>query len=358
MGYLRDRLRTRRGRRIALGIGAVVLVWLIVRCSSDAFKPPALVYLPAGTISEQITALHAQEIPLDAEEARTALGDRPLPSGWVRFNPHLTLEPDAFFKRLRDPAREPTRRVVMYSGDTIQLFAKKLASQTLLSEGKLLNAYYRYSPYSDGGILAGHYDVPYRTTPMATMFYLTYLSKRRFRKLCDHHMIPYDPATFKRTLILASIIQKETWHTEEMPRIASVITNRLKRGMKLQLDATLNYGPYAHTPVTPERIRTDASRYNTYRYAGLPPEPISSVTEAALNAAFNPAHTSYLFFVRNTKGTHDFATTYTRHVANIQRIKKEKEIRKHPKENTTIPPVKRKPSPSPTWDSSHIPYGT
>lgn len=324
MGYLRDRLRTRRGRRIALGIGVVVFVWLIARCSSDAFKPPALVYLPAGTLTEQINALRAQKIPLDAQEALAALEDRPLPSGWIRFNPYLSLEPEAFIKRLRDPAREPTRRVVMYSGDTIQLFAEKLASQTLLSEGKLLNAYYRYSPYSDGGILAGYYDVPYRTIPTATMFYLTYLSKRRFRQLCDRHMISYDPATFKRTLILASIIQKETWHTEEMPRIASVITNRLKRGMKLQLDATLNYGPYAHTPVTPERIRTDVSRYNTYRHTGLPPEPIGSVTEAALDAAIAPAHTPYLFFVRNTKGTHDFATTYTQHIANIQRIKRER----------------------------------
>ncbi len=350
MGYIRDRLRTRRGRqRAALAIGALLFVWLITRCTSDTFNPPALVYLPAGTIAEQIDALHDQGIPVEADAAEKAIGERPLPSGWVRFNPYIALEPEAFFARLRNPTRESTRRVVMYSGDTIQLFTERLASQTLLSEGKLLDAYYRFSPYSDGGILAGHYDVPYRTTPAATMFYLTYRSRQRFRQLCDRYGILYDPETFKPTLILASIVQKETWHADEMPLIASVIANRLKHGMKLQLDATLNYGPYAHTPVTPERIRTDLSHYNTYRYAGLPPEPISSVTEAALNAAIKPAHTPYLFFVRNTQGTHDFSTTYIQHIANIQRIKKERKDlkrkqadKKNPKALPTKEPQKHK----------------
>lgn len=257
--------------------------------------------------------------------------------GWVRFNPHLSIDPRSFWDHLVKSKREPTRRVVMYSGDTIQHFAQLLASQTLLPKGKLLNAYYDLSPYSDGGILAGYYDIPYKTTPEATMFHLTYLSRKHFEQLSRRHHIPYDPKTFKRILIIASIIQKETWHSEEMPHIASVITNRLKRDMRLQLDATLNYGPYAHTPVTPERIRSDASRYNTYRHKGLPPEPISSVTPAALEAAFAPAKTKDLFFVRNTAGTHDFTMTYTDHLANIQRIKAEKAIQHASDVNSSTP---------------------
>ncbi len=210
----------------------------------------------------------------------------------------------------------------MYSGDTIHLFTEHLSEQTRLPKGKLLNAYYRFSPYSDGGILAGYYQVPYRTTPEATMFYLVYRSEKAFRDIAASHRIPYRQKTFKNYLTVASIIQKETYHADEMPRIASVIYNRLQKGQKLQLDATLNYGPYAHTPVTPKRIRTDASRFNTYRYAGLPPEPIGSVSRSALDAAMAPAPTPYFYFVRNPKGWHDFSKTYAEHLKKIQKYKK------------------------------------
>ena len=351
---IRRRLQSKRRRRAVLFVMVLLLIWLIVRCSSDAFKPPALVYIPKGNADTVVKALHEQHIPIDPDDAADYLHGQTVKPGWVRFNPHLSIEPQSFLKRLLKPERERTRKVVMYSGDTIQHFAKMLSSQTLLPKGKLLNAYYHYSPYSDGGILAGYYDIPYKTTPEATMFHLTYLSRQKFKALSGSYGIPYDPKTFKRTLIVASIIQKETWHSEEMPRIASVIANRLKRGMRLQLDATLNYGPYAHTPVTPERIRTDASRYNTYRHAGLPPEPISSVTVAAIRAAFDPAKTDYLFFVRNAQGTHDFSNTYTEHLATIQRIKAEKALKNTSEHNSSNEPNIPQ-SQIPQWDSSRIP---
>jgi len=61
-----------------------------------------------------------------------------------------------------------------------------------------------------------------------------------------------------------------------MPKISSVIYNRLKRGMPLQMDGTLNYGLYSHVRVTPERIREDRSPFNTYLNRGIPPYPVSS----------------------------------------------------------------------------------
>ncbi len=325
MGYIRDRLRTRRGRRVALVIVVLLGIWMISRCSShDTITPPQLVYLPKGNIDTTLSALQDQGIDLTRTDLEVAGAIHTIAPGWVRFASEHPLTRTAFIQRLYRAKREPTRRVVMYSGDTIQLFAQRLAAQTHLDKGKLLNAYYHYSPYSDGGILAGYYRVPYRTDPRATMYALTYQTNIRFRSLTKTHGLTYDPKTFRRYLIIASIIQKETWHADEMPRIASVIHNRLKRGMKLQLDATLNYGPYAHTPVTPERIRTDTSRFNTYRHTGLPPEPIGSISEAALRAALRPAKTRYLYFVRNIMGRHDFAANYATHLANIARIKVDK----------------------------------
>jgi len=320
MGYIRERLQTRRGRRIAVLAGGIILLlalWFLIRIVK---QPPAsqLFYIPKADTPQQYRVLKAQGLSLERSDLT-----RPFPPGWVRFPGGETLPTNRELTRLLYALpREKTRRVVMYSGDTIHLFTENLSQQTHLPKDRLLNTYYRLSPYSDGGILAGYYQVPYRTTAKATLFYLVHRSEANFQRLAATHHIPYDPKTFKRYLIVASIIQKETWHTDEMPRIASVIYNRLKKGMKLQLDATLNYGPYAHTPVTPERIRTDESHFNTYRYPGLPPEPIGSVSRAALEAAMAPARTDYLYFVRNPKGWHDFSKTYAEHLEKIRKYKK------------------------------------
>jgi UPF0755 protein len=252
------------------------------------------------------------------------LKNKKIKSGWVRFDPDATLNYQEFFDNITTQKRERTRRVVMFSGDTIHLFTKKLASQTRLPKGELLNAYYRNSAYSDGGILAGYYSLPYRITPEAAMYYLTKSTINQFERMSDKYGKTYDPKRFRKYLIIASIIQKETWRAEEMPLIASVIKNRLKKGIKLQLDGTLNYGPFAHTPVTPQRIRSDESRFNTYKHKGLPPEPIGSVSKKALEAAFAPADTDYLFFVRDAKGKHVFSKTYNDHLGHIESTKSEK----------------------------------
>jgi UPF0755 protein len=109
-----------------------------------------------------------------------------------------------------------------------------------------------------------------------------------------------------------------------------VIYNRLDKGMKLQMDATLNYGSYAHTIVTPERIKSDESQYNTYKHNGLPPHPLSTVTLDALKASIKPASSDYIFFMLNKKGTHTFTETYDEHLENIRIFRtyqKEREMR-------------------------------
>ncbi|NPA50577.1 MAG: endolytic transglycosylase MltG, partial [Epsilonproteobacteria bacterium] len=140
----------------------------------------------------------------------------------------------------------------------------------------------------------------------------------------------YSPKEFEKYLIIASIIQKETHHKEEMPLIAAVIYNRLNRDIPLQIDATLNYGKYSHTPVTPYRIRNDKSKYNTYYHKGLPPKPLCSVSIDALKAALNPPKLGYLYFVRTINGYHRFSISYKDHLANITLYKVEKaKLRKY-----------------------------
>ncbi len=282
---------------------------------------PQLVHIPRGDHATIFHSLRRQGLPLWISDRFLLFPDKIRP-GWIRLKSPVSLV--EFFRRINDLPREKTRRVVMYSGDSLDDFIRQFSRQTRLSPTDLFEEYFHYSPYIDGGILAGFYRLPYRLTPGPAMAYLTERSEQRFEALSRKYLGSYDPAAFKRYLIIASIIQRESWHEEEMPRIAAVIVNRLRRGIKLQIDATLNYGPYSHRTVTPERIRRDTSRFNTYKFKGLPPEPLGSVTEAALRAALDPAKTDALYFVQNIYGTHDFARTYAEHLANISRIKAER----------------------------------
>ena len=125
---------------------------------------------------------------------------------------------------------------------------------------------------------------------------------------------------YKRYLIIASIIQKEAADTKEMKYISAVIYNRLKKHMKLQMDGSLNYGKFSHIPITDKRIKKDNSFYNTYKFYGLPKEPICEVSAPAIIAAIFPAKVNYLYFVKCGKH-HLFAKTYKVHLRNIKRCK-------------------------------------
>jgi UPF0755 protein len=115
-------------------------------------------------------------------------------------------------------------------------------------------------------------------------------------------------------LIVASLIEKEAKIDEDRPLIASVIVNRLERGMALQIDASVIYA-LGENPgrVLFEDLEVD-SPYNTYLYPGLPPTPISGVRTLSLEAAAAPASTDYLYYVLvDTSGAHGFSETLDEH---------------------------------------------
>ncbi len=109
---------------------------------------------------------------------------------------------------------------------------------------------------------------------------------------------------------LASMIEREAKLAEERPLVSSVIYNRLEIGMKLEIDATIEYVlPGNRFRLSAKDLRLD-SPYNTYRNAGLPPGPISNPGLASLQAAASPAPTTYLYYVLTGKdGSHTFCTT-------------------------------------------------
>jgi UPF0755 protein len=133
----------------------------------------------------------------------------------------------------------------------------------------------------------------------------------------------------QNAVILASIVQREGKSANEMKMIASVLENRLKIGMALQTDATIQYAR-GYQPDTKTWWKKDLSLqdlkinslYNTYTNPGLPPGPISNPGLDALTAVFNPIESSYLYYFTDPSGVTHFAKTLNEQSANIARYTK------------------------------------
>jgi UPF0755 protein len=115
------------------------------------------------------------------------------------------------------------------------------------------------------------------------------------------------------------LIEREAQADDERPLMAGVYYNRLRAGMPLEVDATIEYVfPEHHDVITRRDLEID-SPYNTYRHTGLPPTPIANPGKASIDAAFAPEHSQYLYYVYKGNGHHAFAKTLEEHNANVER---------------------------------------
>jgi len=233
-----------------------------------------------------------------------------------------------FFEKLSSQ-KAKTMRVKLYAGETSIELTKRLARDLKLKPTKLLQEYRRLTKHLEGDIFAGFYKVAREADERAIITALFQMSEEKLKNFALLNCSATEPneLELKVLLILASIIQKETYHKSEMPIIASVIENRLNKGMKLQMDGTLSYGKYSHKPISSKRIRKDKSYYNTYIYGGIPPAPLCTVSMEAMRAALHPRKTNYLYFMLNKKGRHNFTENYKQHVKNIKAFRNKKNKR-------------------------------
>ncbi len=126
-------------------------------------------------------------------------------------------------------------------------------------------------------------------------------------------------------LTIASIVQKETAKIDERPRVAGVYLNRIRKGWPLEADPTVIYAKKLHennfNQVIKRVLYKDLeidSKYNTYKYSGIPPGPITMPDVSAIDAVLNPEKHDYMFFVADVSnfGYHKFAKTLAQHNAN------------------------------------------
>lgn len=209
--------------------------------------------------------------------------------------------------------------------DTLQKSKLKLpagaAAGALAKPGSLGLPPYAHSP--EGFLYPGTYDVQkgataYTILKLMTAKYAQTAAELNLVKTAQNKKLdPY------QAVIVASIIGGETNRPQDYAKVARVIYNRLRIGMKLQMDSTIHYvvGKDGGVFTTPEQ-RDMVSPYNTYKVKGLPPTPINSPTKDTLRAAINPAAGSWLYFtlINLDTGETAFASTPEEHQANVQKL--------------------------------------
>ncbi|HTS35005.1 MAG TPA: endolytic transglycosylase MltG [Candidatus Solibacter sp.] len=129
----------------------------------------------------------------------------------------------------------------------------------------------------------------------------------------------------ERTVIMASIVEKETAVPEERPLVASVYYNRLSKRIALDADPSIIYAELLAGTYQGALHHADmsfSSPYNTYRNAGLPPGPIGNPGRSSLEAAMHPAQSDYYYFVADAQGHHRFARTMEEHNKNVAAYRK------------------------------------
>lgn len=175
--------------------------------------------------------------------------------------------------------------------------------------------------YTEGVYFPDTYLIPVDEPPLDVA--------ERLRAKFEEQFAPYAEEALKQNikwdtlLKIASIVQREAAGKSDMPLIAGILWNRLLAGMKLEVDATVQYARGKTPdgwwmPIKPADKEID-SPYNTYRYKGLPPHPIANPGIDAIKAVLHPEKTECLYYLHDKLGTIHCAKTYKEHQQNIEK---------------------------------------
>ena len=329
---------------IFLNIIEIVLVALIIVLFyvTIPLSSTKVIFIPKGSTNSIVTYLNKKGYELNALD-KTIIKFMGYPqSGWIDLQANIMSKGDFLHKLTTSKAALKT--ITLIPGETSYFFLQQLSKKFNLSNEKLQTIYTQHAFKKDGNILAETYKLPYGMKEDHLLFYLFSYTNKKYENISKKIFGEYNQKNWYKYIIIASIIQKEAASVEEMPTVSSVIYNRLKKKMALQMDGTLNYGKFSHTKVTSKMIKQNETPYNTYKNVGLPSDPVCAVSIDAIKAAIFPATTKYLYFVKDEKtGLHRFSKDYKTHVKNINDYRKQKRKQKAKnKKSVTKKPTKKK----------------
>ncbi|MBL0687590.1 MAG: endolytic transglycosylase MltG [Sulfurospirillum sp.] len=297
-----------------------MIIYSLMFHLSRPINTTKVTYIPKGSIGQIISYLEKKNFSLSPTIDKYMLYFIGSPqSGWIDIGQTRLSRGDFLYKLANSKAAMDS--ITLIPGETIDIFLYQISQEYNLSYDKLMKYYLKFSPLRDGLIVPETYHIPVGIKERHLILYLINYASENHKKVAMKIFGEFDKKSWYKYLVIASIIQKEAANEKEMPLVSSVIYNRLKKGMKLQMDGTLNYGKFSHIKVTPKRIREDQSKYNTYKNRGLPPHPVSSISKEAILAAIFPKKTDYLYFVKSKKGEHAFSKTYKAHLKNIDKLR-------------------------------------
>jgi len=320
----------------------VVIVVLFFYFTQDV-KTSRVIFIPQGSSNSIITHLDKNnyEVNLLDKLMLRALG-KPQ-SGWIDLK-NTQMTQVEFLYRITT-SKAALKKVTLIPGETYYFFLQNLAKTLNISTYKLFQTYSQLAYKKDGNILADTYYLPLGMNEEQLIKHLLSLTEARYKQYSEKIFGFYNKKNWYNYIIIASVIQKESASKEEMATVSSVIYNRLKKNMKLQMDGTLNYSKFSHTKITPSMIRNDISSYNTYKYKGLPSDPVCAVEFESIKAAIFPIKSDYLYFMKSIDGKkHHFSSSYTKHKQYIKKIKKQKRKIRKQKTQTVKKLKKRKPT--------------
>jgi UPF0755 protein len=176
------------------------------------------------------------------------------------------------------------------------------------------------NPTLEGYLFPDTYAFPIGTTARQAVREMVYAFERRWKPSWDSSALAMK-INRNDLVTMASIVEKEARLPEERPVIAAVYYNRLRRGMLLQADPTVQYALGHHVGRVLYKDLVIKSPYNTYVNKGLPPGPIASPGVASLAAAANPANVQYLYFVATSDGHHEFRMTLEQHTNAVRQVR-------------------------------------
>lgn len=175
----------------------------------------------------------------------------------------------------------------------------------------------------EGYLFPDTYSFKYHSQPNVVLEEMLRNFGRRF---ADAHQqeITASGHSLHEIVTIASLIEREARVEQDRARIAGVIENRLRRKMRLQIDATVLYALGYHKDRVLYRDLTVKSPYNTYRHTGLPPGPIANPGLPSLMAALHPETNVFLYYVARPDGTHLFSRTPKEHEAAKRQARQER----------------------------------